>query len=177
MGAPAPGNDFARALKERRGLPVVPGTTGRTSCGTPERLRPSITCHATPPRTAQHVPPPTVHSCAEFWPWITRGARSPRIVVVCRHVDTSAVRVVFPWCNGWWYGDTGIFSDACHLDSETWRFMTSLSEFRYTQALMREVSLSARAPRSCPDDIARRCAPSGWLGVLVSALPLPSVKT
>ena len=31
-----------RARKERRGLPVVTGTTGRTSCGTPERLRPSI---------------------------------------------------------------------------------------------------------------------------------------
>ena len=31
-----------RARKERRGLLVVTGTTGRTSCGTPERLRPSI---------------------------------------------------------------------------------------------------------------------------------------
>ena len=42
-----------RARKERRGLLVVTGTTGRTSCGTPERLRPSIhhcrTCQ--PPRS------------------------------------------------------------------------------------------------------------------------------
>ena len=28
-----------RARRERRGLPAVPGTTGRTSCGTPERLQ------------------------------------------------------------------------------------------------------------------------------------------
>ena len=26
------------------------------------------TFHATPPRTTQHVPPPTFHSCAECWP-------------------------------------------------------------------------------------------------------------
>ena len=50
-----------RARKERRGLLVVTGTTGRTSCGTPERLRPSIhyplyaTAHSAA-RANHHVP-------------------------------------------------------------------------------------------------------------------------
>ena len=33
------GASSTRSRRERRGLPVVPGTTGRTSCGTPERHR------------------------------------------------------------------------------------------------------------------------------------------
>ena len=62
MGAPAPGNDCYVPGRRSRGLLVVTGTTGRTSCGTPERLRPSSTFHATPPRTSQCVPLPTFHS-------------------------------------------------------------------------------------------------------------------
>ena len=45
-----------RARKERRGLLVVTGTAGRTSCGTPERLRPST-------HLQRHA---TAHSAARF---------------------------------------------------------------------------------------------------------------
>ena len=60
-GNASTGQWLLRARKERRGLLVVTGTTGRTSCGTPERLRPSIrhplnaTAHSAA-RANHHVP-------------------------------------------------------------------------------------------------------------------------
>ena len=116
-------------------------TTGRTSCATRsvteppawwERRRARLRSHIWvrpkpptipqlhPPCTTQHVPPPTLHSCAECWPWITRGARSSALW----SCEGTWIRLLYGgilWYTGWWYGYTGIFSGACHLDSETWR--------------------------------------------------------
>ena len=62
VGARATGNDFTRARKERRGLPVVTGSTGRTSCGTQSGSDLPTTFHSEPPHIVLHEPSSTFHN-------------------------------------------------------------------------------------------------------------------